>query len=422
MRTAKPRSRAARAMRLLVLPALLVAFLATASSASAFPIYDVQTRWGDQNLKPGGTGEFVVIVHNNGIFATNGSPITVQLDLPPGVTRVAPLPADPEDHEGAGWKCEGTSTVLCASNEIVPSVRSGKNFDSGVANFLFVRVAIDPGASGTHAVTTTVSGGGGFIPDTDVDQVPISSEPAGYGPVPGSFRADVYTGGGLFAPAERTRQAGSHPYELKVDFEMNLRHQELPPRAPGESTQSLTTPEEHIRTVETTLPRGLIGNPEAVPKCEPKDFLRSGLTSYTGCPPETQVGVMDLELSNGTTKHGFGGFANNPGWWSKVAVYNLVPPKGVPADFGFHVALADGHIYPKLDPEQGYSIKAEVPYTSDLAPVRHAKFTMWGVPGDPAHDEYRYTAANNGELGASFNAPIRPFLTLGMDCTASKRF
>ncbi len=410
-------------MRLLILPAVLVGFMAVASSAAAFPLWDVQTRWGDQNLKPGGHGEFVVTLRNNGFEATDGSPITVTLELPPGVTRVAPLPADPDLQEGWGWTCEGTSTVTCTSTDIVSSVMSGKVAQSGAANYIFIRVAIDPGASGTGTVTTSASGGAPFsIPGSDADQVTFSSERAGFGAVPGSFRADAYNGSNRFSTP--VRQAGSHPFELRVDFEMNLRHEERPPLGPGRSPESLTTPEEHIRTVEVTLPRGLIGNPEAVPKCQPKDFLNSGLVPYTSCPPDTQVGYMDLQLSNGTEMHGFSFFGINPGLWTKVAVYNLEPPKGVPADFGFHVALAEGHIYPRLDPAQGYSIKAEVPYTSDLAPVRHAKFTMWGVPGDPAHDEFRYktTPKAVGDLGASFNSPIKPLLTLGMDCAASKRF
>ncbi|HEX6603033.1 MAG TPA: hypothetical protein VF030_10365, partial [Solirubrobacterales bacterium] len=74
---------------------MLIALLACAAKATAYPIYDVQTRWGPQNLPPGGFGEIVIMPRNEGFSATDGSTLTVTVELPPGVTRVAPLPADP---------------------------------------------------------------------------------------------------------------------------------------------------------------------------------------------------------------------------------------------------------------------------------------------------------------------------------------
>jgi len=413
-----------RRIRLLLAPAVLaIAFFASAGSASAFPFWEVQTRWAPQILQPGEVGEFVVTTRNNGIEPSEGMPITLTVQLPPGVTRVPPLPADPDDIEGVSWDCSGVSTVTCTSTAQVSTVRSKPSFAEGAGPYAFIRVAVDPSASGTHTVKTTLEGGSFFfMPGEDVDQVTIAKGHAGFGFVPDSFKAGTYKDGGFF-PGEPEAQAGSHPFELKVDFEMNLKHEDRPPPGPGRSPYGVTSPEGHLRTVETTLPRGLIGNPEATPKCDPNDFLESSSYPYTGCPPETQVGIMDLQLSNGPTDHGISElFARNPGMWTKIPVYNLEPPKGVPADFGFHVALADGHIYPILDPAKGYAIKAEVPFVSDLAPIRHAKFTMWGVPGDPVHDYLRYTAANDGTLGAPFNAPIRPLLTMGSDCTSAHAF
>lgn len=406
----------------------LVAFLAYAATATAVPVYDVQTRWGPQNLPPGGFGEIVVTPRNEGFSPTDGSPVTVTVELPPGVTRVAPLPADPPEQEGFGWTCSGDSTVVCTSTDVIDTVVSNPEAEGGAGEYIFIRVAIDPGASGTGTVRTKIEGGAGFfIAGEDVREVLFSAKPAGFGVVPGSYDADVYDGPRVgFSPSQLVRQAGSHPFELRVDFEMNLRHEDFPPLGPEQSPQSMTAPEEHIRTVVTTLPRGLIGNPEAVPKCRPEDFLKSSIQPFTGCPPETQVGIMSLQLSSGSNYRGLGYFGFNH-WPHHVAVYNLEPPKGVPADFGFHVAAADGHIYPTLDPAQGYAIKAEVPYTSDLASVRHAKFTMWGVPGDPAHDKVRYQFGGSGCagtacFGASFDAPIRPLLTLGHECGAPRSF
>jgi hypothetical protein len=106
---------------------------------------------------------------------------------------------------------------------------------------------------------------------------------------------------------------------------------------------------------------------------------------------------------------------------SKVAVYNLVPPKGQAADFGFDIlGFVQGHIYANLDPAKDYAIKTVVPEISALQGVdaRAAEATFWGVPGDPAHDRFRYhPKASEGSVGASFGAAaVRPFLTNPSDC------
>ena len=105
---------------------------------------------------------------------------------------------------------------------------------------------------------------------------------------------------------------------------------------------------------------------------------------------------------------------------TRVALYNLVPPKGTPVDLAFNAGgFVQGHIYATLDPAQNYAIKSVSPNISALVNVRGAEVTIWGVPGDPAHDKFRYypqTQPGNIALGAPFTAPIRPFYTNPMDC------
>ena len=62
-----------------------------------------------------------------------------------------------------------------------------------------------------------------------------------------------------------------------------------PPRTgvndgPGDDGTRYITSNGQLRTVEVTLPRGMIGNPEATPKCDPADFAESGAMS-TARPP-----------------------------------------------------------------------------------------------------------------------------------------
>ena len=171
-------------------------------------------------------------------------------------------------------------------------------------------------------------------------------------------------------------------------------------------------PYEDLRTVVTTLPPGLIGNPEATPKCTYAEFYEPHGYEATGCPAETQVGTLDLSL--GLTLEEF-----PPNLLSRVGVYNLVPKKGIAADLGFVAGGAVvGHVLSSLDPAQNYAIKTSVGYIANGVQVRAARFTVWGVPGDPAHDHLRYDTSKgfSPTLNSKSNAPIKPFLTLPSQC------
>jgi hypothetical protein len=406
---------------LIGLTATAVAVFAAPAPASAAPMLGVNLRWGPTHLIPGETGLFIVQPRNLGDAPTE-SPLTVTMQLPPGVTRIAPAASDePFQPEGAGWVCSGTTLVTCTGYALINYRTEEAGFyNTGYGATLDVRVAVDPSASGTYPVSATVEGGGAPNVATDNSQVTISPEPAGFGMVPDGYAADLWSG--EFPGGNPVRQAASHPFELRVDFEFNLKHGEDPDlyNKAMVTPNAWTSPEGHVRDVESTLARGIVGNPEATPKCTAAEFLGAGTDQVaTGCPADTQVGIMDLDLNDGIYRHGAGAFG--PGAFSRVAVYNMVPPNGVPADFAFQAILVHGHIYPSLDPAQGYAIKAVSPYISDLAPVRHAKFTMWGVPADPAHDHLRYHTFDENPFptqpfGAHSSAPIRPLLTLPSEC------
>ncbi|HYJ22291.1 MAG TPA: hypothetical protein VEW07_09745 [Solirubrobacterales bacterium] len=402
----------------------------------------MKARWAPQILTPGKRGLYILRVRNYGDTDTSGT-VTVTQQLPPGVTRIEPAPLDEAFglYEGFGWKCEGTTTVTCTIEKAVRAFNanmpysigwhegSGREGAPGYAAQIYIRVDVDSQAGGKYTNVATVSGGGS-VPATDKDPIEISSEPTRFGFSPGSAAADTFDD--EYPAGEPVRQAGSHPFELRVNFDLNLQAGEVPSIAPGlVSDFAYSRPVELVRTVSTILPKGLIGNPEATPKCKPADFLRSGSAQYTStaCAPETQVGTITLMLndfSNSTYEHGDSGLMS-PASWTRIPVYNLEPPKGYPADFGFDAGDYRGHIYPKLDPAHGYAIEALTPYISSLLPVRAAEFTMWGVPGDPAHDALRSIPIEQGgtaevSYGASSKAPIKPFLTLPMSCGDHGKF
>jgi hypothetical protein len=290
-------------------------------------------------------------------------------------------------------------------------------FPSGWSPPIYVNVAVSPEASGVGSSTFRIEGAGDPTPEEEVTPVPFSSTPSGFGVA--TYEADVFSNAIPFG--EKLRQAGDHPFEQRVDFELNKKT-----GVNQQDSKRYVVANGTVKTVEVTLPRGSIGNPEALPKCDPALFAQLGASGVsTQCPPNTQVGYLNIHATNGTRNYGRGEEIFNPtpdGLLGRAAIYNLEPPKGKAADFGFIAAsIVQGHIYPELDPAQNYAIRTATPEISSLVQPTGAEVVFWGVPGDPAHDKFRYYGSTvpPGEpaLGAPFQGvPIKPLLTAPMDC------
>jgi hypothetical protein len=194
-------------------------------------------------------------------------------------------------------------------------------------------------------------------------------------------------------------QAGSHPWEMTTSFLID-----------GQSD---------LKDVEVYSPLGLVGNPEVTPKCSIKDFTtvpdkESGVlpeessfqNSGADCPNDTQIGVADARLPG----HNY------------LGVYNLVPPPGFPAEFGFNYLGAPVLIRASVRSDGSYGLVVHASDISQTLSVFGATVTLWGVPADSRHDALRGECL--GELGQSIAveggcpsgiAP-RPFLTLATTC------
>jgi uncharacterized repeat protein (TIGR01451 family) len=395
---------------------LLLALANASAQAATGPLYDVKATWGDTNLVPGGEGQFKVQVRNIG-DAAGSEDVTIVDELPAGVTITSFKWRGIFNVDlSGGCAGVGTGTATCVlPSSFLPFFLPAPGFGhgqfggspSGYLGPLVIEVAVDPAASGTGVNTATVSGGGSPS-DDDVDQVPFDAASAGFGLVPGSFEADVFDA--PFPAEAPSRGAGRHPFEQRVNFDLNGRLIHV--GAGGAET--FINSDDTVKTVEVTLPRGMIGNPEATPKCSPADFAEVGaVPNSTNCPANTQVGYLNVPVG----AQGYEG--EGDGALSRVPIYNLAPPKGVAADFAFNATFVQAHIYPELDPAQSYAIKAVTPNISSFETVRGSEVTFWGVPADPVHDKFRaYPEETEGKvLGAPWgSAPIRPLLTNPIDC------
>ena len=200
-------------------------------------------------------------------------------------------------------------------------------------------------------------------------------------------------------------QAGAHPFEATNTFSLNT----VPDPVFGSEI-----PEENIKDVEVALPAGMIGNPTATPKCANADLANAGVPA---CSPNSQVGVASLAFNL------FGGVQR-----ANIPIFNMVPPPGVPAEFGFVIVGTPVYITPKLRPDRGYALALELKSVSQALALIESDIRFWGVPGDPAHTPER----GFNDLGQAcadptteptsctneFTAPIKPFVTNPTACSA----
>ncbi len=201
---------------------------------------------------------------------------------------------------------------------------------------------------------------------------------ADFGLGPGSFSVQALNKNGT--PAT---QASSHPYSFTVHFDLKT-------DAKGRSEGG------EMRDAIVELPPGLIGNPNAVPRCPHQDFEGTA----PDCLVSTQVGVLRAIVP------GLGGQITLP-------IYNLVPPPGVASEFGAGASEFTSLQLSSLRTEEGYGLRVAAINTP--LEVTSVTETIWGVPADPSHDPERGEPSKIGNNTHS-DAPEKAYLTLPASC------
>ena len=77
----------------------------------------------------------------------------------------------------------------------------------------------------------------------------------------------------------------------------------------------------------------------------------------------------------------------------KVPVYNLVPPTGVAAEFGFNlfgdIVHVDSGVVADPSVPGGYRVKTTIGRISQGLAIGDSVLTLWGAPASHAHDNER---------------------------------
>jgi hypothetical protein len=135
------------------------------------------------------------------------------------------------------------------------------------------------------------------------------------------------------------------------------------------------------------LPAGFVGNPTAVPECTAAQFAAKPLA----CPPETQVGVIRLQVEG--VGVGFDGGNWRTSNDSIVPVFNVEPREGNVAELGFgHVG--DGgavtvRLVAKPRTNGDYGVTAFAGQIPSALAVVSQTITLWGVPWAAHNDVWR---------------------------------
>ena len=385
--------------------------------------------------------DYQLIAVNRGatpIASEPGHPVTIVEKLPDGLTTVEMPKGEVHSGEraGEGWRCRvpaaglsekelekrrreeekrdqeeklpegaGLSEVECTlvnfrHPEAVPVV-----YPDGTAASLPIEAQLDTNAlQAATSIENKVRVEGGGVEASEIGETaPISSQEAPFG---------VQTfGARTTGPDGQTyTQAGGHPYaaSTSVFFNTSLRT----------GPEGFTEPSvvSRVKDVNVKLPAGFYGNPlatlereghpERCPQSQFTEGVPGGPVPHGSCPPSTQVGEVSVFLKE---------FTAQP---ETVALYNLQPPAGVPAEFGFIYSnlpiRLDAHVVHEDANGGEYRVSVTSSDINEAYDVFGVQLTLWGEPANSSHNPGRFK--NLFEMNAEPGGPEAPFLTNPADC------
>jgi uncharacterized repeat protein (TIGR01451 family) len=380
--------RALVTLGLFVLTALALPSASVATSPGA--AWAISTgAYGPTNFSPGGQAGYVVIATNVGSKATDGSPVTISDLLPAGLTPTPGIKVNNEKEESV--PCSAGPPLTCTVSEVVPP---------GFALRAFIPVNVAPGAPTLLTNQVSVSGGGATGASDSVDAT-VSSESVPFGIQ--SFTAALLDGGG----AAQT-QAGAHPYSMRVAMRVNTIRV-------GSGIFGAEDP----RDIVADLPPGLVLNPRATPvRCTEVQLETTTKFGADECPDAAAIGVVYISINAGPLQ---------PGFTRAAPLYNLVPPGGRPAEFGFN-ATGLGffiHLQGRVRSDGDYGLSSDTFDLPAFGATTGVTAVLWGDPSDPGHDRQRGDCVASSDLRGTpcpVSAAPAPLITMPSACQGPLQF
>ncbi len=331
--------------------------------AAEAPEWAVTSSASPTNLSPGGTGELTVTAVNVGGAATDGSEITIEDTLPPGLkaTEVSgfdvyaggpfvfvefPLPA-------ARLNCTTPPELVCSRTATI---------QAGDQLVMKIDVEVEAGASSSVVNQASVSGGGGQ--EASVSSVMnVSSTTPAFGLATGSVFAAV-----------SSHRAGVHA-NVSTGFAVNT-------VAPGVTAGN-------PKDASFDLPPGAVGNTVGLPKCSVVNV------TLENCPADTIVGVASTLVA-----------ILGPPLIEVTPIFNIAPAPGEPAAFMFTIATIPVRLDTSVLSDGNYGVRVSARNLNEAAIPLGSTITVWGVPADhQGSGPIRITADEKGGGVTSVGAP-----------------
>jgi uncharacterized repeat protein (TIGR01451 family) len=295
---------------------------------------------GETFARESGGNTYAITLTNEG-EPTTGT-VEVADQLPEGMALTAKSETEAFSTP-AGWTCKsvhGTARVPGSGLECSDSTPGALAKGASVSIKLYV--SLKPEASNPSLNVATVSevgGGGALEAKTSKGEGETTVTPA----VPFGIRNLNVTffkepANPLTTPLSEAfpPQAGGHPFAVTTEALLNT--SPISPNTtagPGEVGPA----GDGAKEIQVELPPGFSGNPQNIPRCPLGVFeALSG-----GCPANTAIGYTNTVLSGriqGGQVTAAALFSQSTSPSDNVLVYNLEPPVGRPAAFGFRIAKA----------------------------------------------------------------------------------
>ena len=328
------------------------------------------------NFSVGHNGEYQVTVTNAGSVPTDGSEITLTDILPKGLAV-----------QGVSWGVQGWGVQGKGSLEGLPSSLCQAKTGSVVCHF---QAALGPDEKLRMTISVMVEAG---APETLVNRVAVAGGGAAEGSVEktnATSAAAAPFGASTFAfsltglDGRPDTQAGDHPYEVTTTIDLNNANR---------VEEGGITSVQDAKDIVVDLPLGFVGSTLAAPEC-----TLAQLSTQNSCPADTIIGHITTEPVSTTA-------IDSP-------IYNMVPERGFPAEFGYDDRINGSHMfYAQVVPTPaGYMLQTTNPDIPQV-PLDHIEVTFYGDPAAKQEELARLEGKT-----ASALAPV-PFFTNPTNCS-----
>ncbi len=172
------------------------------------------------------------------------------------------------------------------------------------------------------------------------------------------------------AGTELASRAGSHPYAMTTNLELNY----IEVAKEGKEQKFPTGGD--LRNVEVNLPEGMVINPDATPqKCNEAELER---VDGQECPSDSAVGIVIVHVSS----FSYGLYA---------AVYNMARPSNAPGMLGFNLTGLGfiANIIGGVRTGSDYGLSATISNVTQKFGVTGSRLILWGDPSSASHNAER---------------------------------